>query len=481
MVDRGNIQAIVARRSRRRFLAILLLKIDDAAKAKAFLAAWISRTPGGLADPDTLTDPVLHFAFSWNGLRKLLAGDVALEAAAADSAHSNGKFESCFRKPEEAPDHPGKARELGLLGDSAPQNWWKGWRSAGAGFATSDIDVAVHISCLDEAERTPALQALRRSALGRGLQELRIESETFPDGALAGYLPDGGRLHFGYRDGITDPDIHWDETSALPAGKVDFRQFVLGYANEEYESDPQKGPWRDFARDGSFACMTWIRQDVPKFNRFSGDNRAKVATFRPHDAEDWLAAKLVGRWRNGAPLAKYPHAQPPGWKPEDDDDTKITYDDDPVGLRCPLTAHIRVVNPRDQKLRTIAQPRHPGPPRLLRRGFTYGEPLAIGDVDDKDRGIVGFFFCAGIEAQFYKILRWIQRTDFSDIFYDTGISEAQDALVGSRLGEDPKTEISIPLENMPPLTLSLGEFIQYRGVVVLFAPSLKSLRMLAGE
>ena len=47
------------------------------------------------------------------------------------------------------------------------------------------------------------------------------------------------------------------------------REFVLGYPTDDYTTTPYAaGAWRDFARDGSFACLTWIYQDVAAFEAF---------------------------------------------------------------------------------------------------------------------------------------------------------------------------------------------------------------------
>jgi hypothetical protein len=124
----------------------------------------------------------------------------------------------------------------------------------------------------------------------------------------------------------------------------------------------------------------------------------------------------------------------------------------------------------------------------MRRGFSYGEPLEpLQSVEDdhQDRGVVGMFFCARVNQQFYTVLRWIRNTDFSEAFMaiPNGL-RAQDALLGARPDPpDPRsnTNLYIPQAGSGPLSLSLANFVRFRGVAVLFAPSLKALGILSSS
>ena len=90
-----------------------------------------------------------------------------------------------------------------------------------------------------------------------------------------------------------------------------------------------------------------------------------------------LAAKLVGRWPSGAPLALAPDGDDPDARPTPT--TSATSSTTATGLRCPVGAHVRRANPRDSldpqpgSQRSIdVGKRH----RLLRRGRQYGRCLA---------------------------------------------------------------------------------------------------------
>jgi hypothetical protein len=123
-----------------------------------------------------------------------------------------------------------------------------------------------------------------------------------------------------------------------------------------------------------------------------------------------------------------------------------------------------------------------GPPRVIRRGFSYGPHLDGTQDDGKDRGVIGLFYFARINEQFYTILRWMQKTDFSDAYkkVPNGLN-AQDALIGNRKDPKAETNFHVPLADKSPLTLQLIDFVRYKGVAVFFAPSIKALGVMISE
>lgn len=463
MADLDNIQAFIVRSSAKPLIATLLFRLGDAEAARGFLRDWSPMVPRGTTSERT-GEPALHLLFSWTGLEKLLRGHSRLDVEQGRLA-----FEPFFVDPTQAPDDPAMAKQLGLLGPSAPEHWWD------RRFTSKDIEVAVHASFDSADQKARVLDDLRTSAARQGLEELKLP--TFENGALEGCRPADGRLHFGYRDGITTPDVDWTD-SGRP-GAVDLREFVVGYPNDDYPTAPQHpGVWQDFARDGSHVALAWIYQDVAAFNGFLKDNGPKAAPLAaPDQASEWLAAKLMGRWRDGTPLAKFPDGRPP--HPVLDND--FGYADDPKGIKCPITAHIRVANGRDQPLKFANTVRFPrGTPRLIRRGFSYGPALTQAANDDVDRGVVGVFCFARVNEQFYTVLRWLQKTDFSDAFRSipNGLN-AQDGLFGNRGFEQANTSFHLPRADGSSVSLQLRDFIRYKGVAVFFAPSMAGLATLS--
>ncbi|PSS59703.1 hypothetical protein C6558_36615 [Ensifer sp. NM-2] len=458
----ANVQGIVQHRFVQRHSAVLLFSIREVLGAKRFLATWKHRVPSADTALADLKAPLISFGLTWRGLTILLENAPSLDP-------SVGRIELDLGFTERTPDHPGLRDQLGFTGSSSPELWWN------RQFANSDIHLAVFASCDSESQMAEALSAVRADADKLSLTELKLG--TFASAAMSGERPEGGVLHFGFRDGITSPTIDWSDTKT--AGGVDFREFVMGYPSDSYKVAPIKpGPWRELATDATFACVAWIHQDVAAFNRFLVDNAALGNGTAPAGLEkEWLAAKMMGRWPDGSSVVRHPEAPPN----QTDVDNSFDFSDDPTGIRCPLTAHIRVVNPRGDKLTFPNISRFPGgPPRFIRRGFTYGSTLEGTNDDGAERGLVGIFMCARINEQFYTALRWINQTSFSEALHRKPYTETmQDALFGSRSKPKVDTRLVIPGKSESVVTANLPSFITFRGVCNFLLPGLKSLTTLA--
>ena len=184
------------------------------------------------------------------------------------------------------------------------------------------------------------------------------------------------RVHFGYTDGISMTTIRGGP--------------------ERYKRDRQEpcDPWlfvpmdeaenylvpepREFGLNGSFAVFKMIETDVVGFEKFLQSQKEII------DPE-LLAAKICGRWRNGVPLALSPETDSPagGIAPEQMNNFDYVNADgsgDPRGLRCPVGAHTRRINPRGQPVKGQGQPGGSNNThRLIRRGMPYGPAYDPGE------------------------------------------------------------------------------------------------------
>jgi len=258
--------------------------------------------------------------------------------------------------------------------------------------------------------------------------------------------PKPGHEQFGFKDGISLPSVRgrWSKEPydfvyprTFPRGtpfdtvKADFAEpgsrliwpghFLFGYGRQKgddprtYDSANQpKGPiW---ARDGSLMVYRRLRQSTDEFWRFVEDTSKALAKKYPKSAPDKqrFSALLVGRWASGTPVTRSP-----------DKDVGITgdaqnyfaYDNaptpalpgdsaanmaDPDGLSCPLGAHIRKVNPRDQATDLGFAERTP-PRSILRRGITYS-------AKSDDKGLLFVCYQSSIVDQFEFLMnRWVNK------------------------------------------------------------------------
>lgn len=456
MPDLSRIQSIIVERPPERNAAILVFRFEDVEGAKALLRWVLGHTPAAVGA--TARGPaVLHPSLSWSGIARLAEGIEGLDPTAGAKV-----LEPWFVAP--LPSHPAS---LGFVGNSAPELWWEGrWSS-------DEADMTVHAFAANDDALGRAIEELRAKAEQNGVAELTLGG--FAGGALRGHIPSDGVLHFGYRDGITSPAVDWVGDGAAP---VDFREILLGYPSADYPVSPvTSGPWQDFVRDGSIGCILWIEQHVHAFEQFLDETASAVRGRAPPELErEWIASRILGRWRNGSPVIRWPDEPPPAT----DQDDRFGFASDPDGDCCPLAAHIRLVNPRDDPLTAPLRSKFPkGPPRLIRRGFTYGPPMTGPAEDGIPRGLVGAFYGARLNEQHRSILRWMQATTINDRFDLPPFSEAmQDGLCGIRgkPGADPRHVI--PREK-GALELRLRDFITFRGVLHVLTPSLPSLERLA--
>ncbi len=438
-LDLDRIQGFVVRGYRLPFARYLFLRIDDVTA----VASWIaSITPEVLTAAPWSVKPAsgVNLALSYAGLRTLQLPDASLAG-----------FPEEFRQ--------GMAARADLLGDSGPSapRWWEG------GLGLPDIHVLVMISARDE-----AALAAHDARLRAGLRGLTV---IYDD--LGRALP-GGREHFGYADGFGQPAIEGADVPARPGqgaplGNGGWRpiragEFILGYPDEENVLAPAPPP-DELSRNGSYLVYRKLHQDVAAFRR-----RLTAAAPLFAGGEELLAAKVVGRWRDGTPLDVSPYRSQPELAADPGRNNAFDYGDDTGGLRCPVGAHVRRSNPRRSlPFEGRLVNRH----RLIRRSIPYGPPLPGGaDDDGADRGIHFSCLQASIQRQFEFVqTQWLNGGN------SLSLGEDQDVVVGPQDGAPP-AKMTVP--GQPPFFLGpLERVVTVKGGEYFFVPGINGLQFLA--
>jgi deferrochelatase/peroxidase EfeB len=192
------------------------------------------------------------------------------------------------------PASSGSQQSLMDNGPSAPGLWWNGQDGA-------NIHGTVHCYGMTADALNGLLEIVCEAAENNGLREFRPLKSG--NGRLEQYAPLGDDIHFGYRDGIDNPALGWPEHQEdTTAG--DANNFVIGYPGSSFSPGPTWGAAGEFAKDGCYNAFRVFYQDVGAFERFLAQYAPTVAAAlgcSQHHASEWLAAKLVGRWRNGSP------------------------------------------------------------------------------------------------------------------------------------------------------------------------------------
>jgi Dyp-type peroxidase family len=401
---------------------------------------------------------------------------------------------------------PNRARRLGDDGASAPDQWR--WGRPGeplhgmlAVFAgTDDADP-------DEWQQIDAC-ILSHLKAENGVRALRV-LDTMPANRLLRKEP------FGFRDGIANPRLSGlsapDAADIVADGEI-----LLGYKNgydrlplspelsaadDPHELLPQSAEARgrrDFGKNGSYLVFRQLEQDVQGFWRYVHEAKQGIP-----DAlgagDDWLAAKLVGRWRNGTPLTRYP--EHPGPEDRGEDNAFLFGEhDDAFGTRCPIGSHIRRTNPRDTALPVPHDPELSGTPedpevrkarlkladlhRILRRGRPYGEPLsptydpeamrAAQPGEGGERGIHFLCFNANLSRQFEFVQsNWALNPTFA------GLSDDPDPLLCAGR-QFPFRAANFTIPGLPVRRVkNLPRVVEVRGGAYFFMPSKSALRYLS--
>lgn len=348
---------------------------------------------------------------------------------------------------------------LGDIGDSAPDRWILGAPGA----------AAVHLLISLGTGSAATLET--RSGQLRQQFSLHGVAEIFHLDALA--LP-GGAVHFGYRDGIAQPWIDGtpghrpeDLQPTVPTG-----DFLLGkdYRNH-YQGNFLGGIPPVLGDNATYSAFRILRQDVQAFEDF-----LTLAAERWRLDRELVAAKLLGRWRNGTPLVLSPD-QPATVS----DATLNAYDyastadhptffDDAAGFRCPIGAHVRRLNPRGALV--MGQPHSR---RIVRRGMPYGPAFDPSHPDTADRGLVGHFICGDLESQF----EFIQRVWVNEDIATSGLRGTRDPFLGAQPATGGRFVVRCTDTRDPVVLDDLPRLVQTRGSLYCFLPGMGGLRFLA--
>jgi len=402
----------------RRWLSAILDKVQSAAAATGAMAAearWVS------------------VAFTWNGLRALGVDEESLAT-----------FPDAFKQ--------GMAARASILGDTGanhPDNWV-------GGLASPDLHAIAILFARNTAERQRC-DAEHRTLLAAcpGVEVLSsLELEAAPPF-------DHAHDHFGYRDRISQPVIEGSGEEPTPGSGAPLKagEFILGYPDEDGMPTRLPEP-AVLSRNGSYMAYRRLEEHVGAFRDFLREHGKTV------EEQELVAAKLMGRWRSGAPLTLAPERDDPTLGADPQRNNDFTYaKTDPHGYAVPLGSHMRRMNPRDTAVNMNRR-------RMIRRGATYGPALPEGAEDDGvERGIAAFVIGADLVRQFeFAQNVWVNDTNFHEL------KNERDPIIGT---QDGTLEYKIPKRPIRRKITGLPAFTSVRGGAYFFLPGLNALRYLA--
>lgn len=427
-----------------------VLEIGDPDKALIWLRHALEKDLFTFGDTERGQPSALNIGFTYRGL----------EALRLDDAYRKELNDKAPAFTASAPVRA--ARHLGDSGSSAADQWQ-------SMFSKERAHLWISIHATTEA----ALQeATTRLNLEIGAGSAFLDCLKLPAKHLA--QKDRRTVHFGFRDGIAQPQIvehasgqSRDELLEMSRKMLQHQpgELLLGYVNDtgfnRWAADERTPAGvASFFLNGSFAVLRQIEQHVDRFEQFV----EQVA--RDHNVSpEYVKAKLCGRWPNGM-LVRPEHVdEPQGGDPE----TEFDFSNDREGSGCPFGAHIRRTNPR-------ADPIAPARLRpLFRRGMPYDYARDIENSKD-ERGLIGIFFCASIEDQFEHLLsEWVEKSPLGP----PSRGNAKDPLIGNH-DEAERAVFHVPRRSDSDLKLTgFAPFLTTRGTLYAFFPSRAALSEIA--
>ena len=402
----------------RRWLSAIADKVQSAAETRASVdqdKRWVT------------------VAFTWSGLRALGVDDISLAT-----------FPEEFKQGMVA-----RAEVLGDIGENHPDNWVDG-------LARPDVHAIAILFARDAVER-------ERCRAEHDKLVARCEGVEVLSGLDLEATPpfDHAHDHFGYRDRLSQPVIEGAGEVPTPGSGPPLKpgEFILGYPDESDRPYPMPQP-EILSRNGSYMAYRRMEEHVGKFRKF----------LRQHgqtpEEQELLAAKLMGRWRSGAPLVLAPDKDDPALGADLQRNNDFNYKQmDPHGYAVPLGSHVRRMNPRDTAANMNRR-------RMIRRGATYGPHLPENEPEDgAERGIAAFVICASLIRQ-YEFAQnvWINDRNFHEL------GNERDPIIGA---QDGTLEYKIPKRPIRKKITGLPAFTTVRGGAYFFLPGIKALRYLA--
>ncbi len=364
---------------------------------------------------------------------------------------------------------------LGDTGPSDPSKWKEEWKGDG-------VHLMISVYADDAQDRTATAD---RILAARGAFHLRaaLDGDGFP----------GGVVHFGYRDsisqpqfyGVHDPDRRRDDQPFVEIGAM-----LLGHATPIENLRWEVPKPNVLGYNGCFNAFRVLEQQVVEFEAFLSEcadalikNPLSEVVLPPGEEAKWdppmsrhaalrevVAAKMLGRWRNGVPLALSPITPSPQPAITDAGLNNYGYSSDPDGQRCPIGSHMRRSNPRDAK---TVQRNTNHARRLVRRGIPYGPQYDPAHPVKAERGLLGSFMCASLTGQFEAI-----QYDWTNLgLQDPRITGSNDPILGNN---DPLfSRFSFPVGDGMVKFRGFPHFVHTKGGAYLFQPSMSAIRHLA--
>ncbi|KAJ6537953.1 DyP-type peroxidase [Mycena capillaripes] len=429
---------------RKLFERFYFFGISDATEFKATLKTdilpLITSTMQVIANE---TDTMLNIAFSQTGL-------VALNITGPANDLNDAVFTG------------GQTMDALNLGDPNTTNWvpeFVGTSIHGVLLLASDTEANINSTLAD-----------LQSKLGNSITEIySLRTAMRPN-------ENRGHEHFGFLDGISNPTVGGFESPKPGQALVSTGEILVG----ETGDDVSRPEW---AKDGSFLVFRQLKQLVPEFNKFLTDNPIDEPGLTPEQGSELLGARMIGRWKSGAPVFLSPQFDDPDLGKDPFRNNNFTFAEpgqnksDPTDQsKCPFSAHIRKTRPRaDLGLPENVTSNH----HIVRAGIPYGPEVSddesSSNTTEIERGLAFVAYQSNIANGFQFLQHsWANNPDFVHPIVTAGPVVGFDPIIGANQGAPRPVNGLDPTDAARNFTLVI-DFVVSRGGEYFFSPSISAI------
>ncbi|KZV89881.1 Dyp-type peroxidase [Exidia glandulosa HHB12029] len=384
------------------------------------------------------TQPIvaLNLAFSQTGLTTLNVTDDL-----GDAVFTKGQFADATN-----------------LGDPGTDNWKPAFKGT-----------SVHGVFLMASDSKALIDVMELFLVGIFLKDITVQH------TLLGNVRPGseaGHEMFGWLDGIAQPSIPAFQAPFPGQQVVDPGVILVGETG-----DPVTRP--AWAKDGSFLAFRQLQQLVPEFHGFLNASAPAVPGLTQPQSADLLGARMVGRWKSGAPIDNFPTADAPGVGADPMQNNNFNFAHDGFDIttdqsHCPFDAHIRKTRPRAD----LVAPAN----SIMRSGIPYGPEvtsaeLVSGKSDPSDsKNERGLAFVA-YQAQLAKGFQFLQHSwaNNPNFVFGKNVKPGHDPIIGAN-GGLPRNMSGFDIADTTQSLQLPADWIRSRGGEYFFSPSISAIK-----
>ncbi|KIK52441.1 hypothetical protein GYMLUDRAFT_233483 [Collybiopsis luxurians FD-317 M1] len=283
-----------------------------------------------------------------------------------------------------------------------------------------------------------------------------------------------GHEHFGYKDGISQPALR-NLTSERPGQiQVNCGVVIIGFKGDPViDGAGQRPAW---TKGGTMMVFRKLQQYVQLFNAYLEKNGPRWKDFVPavpqsealtdKQGEELWGARMIGRWKSGAPIALCPYKDNPEVAANPDMNNNFDYTIDGVNgltdLYCPFSAHTRKTVPRN--IDPYVQRAFLESSMMVRAGLPYGPEVQVmlpGEDPNEDlRGLLFISYQSSLDQGFVRQTVSFANNDYFPITSLVPTHTGQDPIIGGPpAANTPAAVATVEYDKPPEIEPKTGDLV----------------------